>query len=254
MRVLVTRPAKFSEGLCQKIQQLGAYPESFPVIEFKPTAEALALQTVINKLNTFDIAIFASRASVEFSIPQIMLRWPNPSELNVVWAAIGPGTRDALLQGGIKSVILPKAPPYESESLLDLEVFQSVVGKKILIVRGNGGREFLRDTLKKRGAEVEVIQAYRRVLPTVDMVERLTRWHKAPIDVIVTTSAECLQNLLTLVGTQDNQLLKDTPLIVVGLRMLELANKLDFKRPILASGADDASILEALTILKGKSS
>ncbi len=201
MRVLITRPAYVAEGLSQKIKNLNAIPELLPTIEIRSTPHQQTLALTIQKLNTAHIAIFISRAAVHFGMNVIKQHWhPLPS---IQWAAIGPGTAEALQQHHVDSVIVPKFPPYETESLLQLKIFQTIKAKKIFIFRGNGGRPLLNQTLKERGAIVELVEVYQRTLPTIDIVEKLTTWRHNPIDVIVTTSMECLNNLLLLMGPNE---------------------------------------------------
>ena len=248
MRVLVTRPAYAQEGLVQQLKKIQAIPELFPTIEILPTLHQEKLRQALEKLGTAHMAVFVSRAAVQFGIQAIKQRWiPLPA---IQWAAIGPGTASALQPHIVQPVLFPTHSPYETEALLLLSDFQAVAGKRIVIFRGNGGRELLRQTLQERGAIVQCVEVYRRALPTIDIVEKLTLFRKHPLDVIVTTSAESLNNLLLLVGPNENWI-KEIPIIVVGLRMYELANKLEFKCPIIAPSADDASIIKVLAEWKG---
>lgn len=252
MNVLVTRPASFAQSLCQQIQALGLTAELFPVIEFAPTPHLERLRSAIDRLNTADIIIFVSRAAAYFGLQAIKMRWQQLPPITT-WTAIGPGTAKALQDAGVDSVLLPRKPPFETESLLTLDIFRTVTNKQIFIFRGNGGRDLLPITLQERGAFVHVVETYQRQLPIVDMVERLTEWHHTPINIIITTSIECLNNLTLLINLKQNNGFKNIPIVVVGLRMFELANTLGFKRPILAAGADDASIIKVLKKFKDKS-
>jgi len=144
---------------------------------------------------------------------------------------------------------LPENPPYESESLLAHPALQSVTGKHIFIFRGNGGRDLLSRVLTGRDATVTLVEVYERSLPRVNMTKKFQHWQQHPPQVIVTTSAQSLHNLMIL-ASHGLPGLKDIPLVVVGLRMHELANTLEFKKPVIALGADDASIIKVLTKLK----
>lgn len=243
MRILVTRPVYAAEKLCEQINALGAIAESFPVIDILPTPHQLALETAIKQLNTQNIAIFTSRPAADFAMKTIKSNWDNFPP--ILWTAIGPGTAKVLQKYGLPQVYLPPAP-YESESLLATQPFLSVKEKKIIIFRGNGGRDLLKKVLTERGAVVQMVETYQRCLPTPNMVEKLTHWRHNPIQMIVTTSPESLHNLCVLMGNDSHCGFKDTPLVVVGSRMLELAQKLGFKRPLLSMGADDTSIIKVL--------
>lgn len=249
MRVLLTRPANIALGLAEKIKAMGDIAELFPVIEIKKTPLQAALRSAIDILDTQDIAIFISKSAVEFGIPVIKSSWPKLPK--ILWAAIGSGTAQALQNCGINQVLLTDTPPYESEALLALPAFQSIQGKRISIFRGNGGRELLSQTLSARGATVQAIEVYQRCLPTFnqDMLERIKDWHHTPINVIVTTSADSLRNLVLLVENLMDDL-REIPIVVVGPRMYKLARELKFKHPIIATGADDASIINVLKAFK----
>ncbi len=247
MRVLITRPLELALPLAEKIKVMGMEPEIFPVIEIQPTSLQSTLCATLKTLNAVDIAIWVSQAAVNYSAPLIHQHWKILPP--VQWAAIGAGTAQALEQHGLKPVIVPKHPPYESEALLALSPFQTVKNQKILIFRGNGGRNLLMDTLQQRGATVQAVETYQRCLPKVDMVERLAKWRHTSTQVIVTTSADSLKNFVQMVGS-DISWLKNIPVVVVGVRMLELANQLDFKRTLLAQGAEDDAIIQVLQNFK----
>lgn len=262
MRILVTRPANLAKDLCNDIKSIGATPELLSVIEFCPTPHQSALHTAIQQMDTANMAVFISPTAAQFALQAIKnvrsnlnLNLDLPS---LTWVAIGPGTAKILQAQGINGVVYPSAPPYETESLLTLNAFQSfaVHKKKILIFRGNGGRDLLDTELKRRGADVQLIETYQRQLPTINMVERLAKWRHNPIDVIVTTSATGLRHLRMLIDTTNDstssQTFQDTPIVVVGSRMMQLAITLGFNKPILSMGADDTSIMRILTQLKDK--
>lgn len=251
MHILITRPFDLATGLLEKIKAMGDTAELFPVIEIKKTPHQVLLQSAIDTLDTQDIAIFISQAAVQWGMPAIQACWPKLPK--ILWAAIGPGTANALQNLGIPDVLFPATPPYESESLLALPAFQaiSLKGKKVSLFRGNGGRELLSETLSTRGAFVKKIEVYQRCLPTLDfnMVEKLKRWHHTSFDIIITTSRDSLYNLVQLTENTMGAL-TEIPIVVVGTRMCKLAKDLSFKSPIIATGADDASIINVLKTFK----
>lgn len=251
-KILVTRPLEFVEGLCQGIVALGATPELFPTIHIIPTPHKEQLLNVIKILEPQDLLIFVSRSAVHFALPMIQSIYKN--NLPFRWCAVGPGTAEALQSFGLSPIITPYVPPYESEALLALPELQhsSAAGQKIVIFRGNTGRDLLANVLRARGAFVQIIECYQRCLPIVDMAERWKIWQKEPVDVIVSTSTEGMHNLLSLaeqdklIGNAVLEWIKTIPIVVVSTRMLEAATHLGFKRPVLALSAEDAAIIQAI--------
>ncbi len=248
MRVLITRPLQYSEGLCRGIQELHGTPEVLPVIEIRPTFHQKALNDAIKTLNTANIVIFISRSAVHYGMGAIQSIWKDLPVL--IWIAQGPGTAEALAAYQIPFAISPTEPPYESESLLALPELQTIQNKRIVIFRGNGGRAHLSIGLRERGAAVELVEVYQRQLPLIDMVERLEFWRKDPLDVIIVTSSEGMSNFVTLVGKEAFEWLRTVPIIVVSSRMLEQAKEFGFTKPVLAWSAEDAAIIQALKEIK----
>ena len=88
-----------------------------------------------------------------------------PRRLQV--ATVGGASVRALERFGITGVVAPQGR-YDSESLLDLPALAAVNGRRVVIFRGEGGRELLGETLRARGAVVEYAECYRRVRPELD--------------------------------------------------------------------------------------
>lgn len=257
-KILVTRPLPFSEGLCQGIVALGGMPELFPTIQIVPTVHQKNLIDVIKTVEPGNKVVFVSRSSVRFVLPLMKISCKSIPELT--WCAVGPGTAAALEAWNLPPIISPYVPPYESESLLALPDLQkaAIDGQRVIIFRGNGGRELLTDTLRERGAFVQTVETYQRCLPQVDMVERYTRWQNTPLDAIVCTSIEGMNNLLRLVDRVRTVWptavlwLKAIPIIVVSTRMEQAAHALGFTKPILAWSAEDAAIIQAIKEIQEK--
>lgn len=250
-KVLVTRPLEFVQGLCQGILALGAVPELFPTIHIMPTQHKDSLREAIKALQPLDRLIFVSRSSVHYVLPLIQSIWKEIPPF--IWCAVGPGTVEALASFQLSSIVAPYAPPYESESLLALAALQQniIEGQRVIIFKGNDGRTLLKEALIARGALVQCVEAYQRSLPKVDMEEKWIQWQKASIDMIVCTSTEGMNNLLSLVQRIKVNMfavewLKTIPIIVISTRMVEAASILGFQTIVLALSAEDAAIIQAI--------
>ena len=242
-RVVITRPQPQGKSLAQKLNALGVRPILFPVMEILPLKDKQPLVHQITLLNQWDLLIFVSRSAVQYSSELIKQYWPSlPQWVKI--AAMGQGTATELEQAGLMVNYLPP-PPYNSEALLALPRFQQTSGEKIAIIRGNSGRDLLANTLRTRGAKVDYIESYRRHCPGVT-TEKL--WQQTP-DWIIVTSGEGLGNLYAMTPVALRPQLLNCRLIVVGHRMAQLVQSLQFAYPpCIATGADDAALLTALTI------
>ena len=150
VRVLVTRPRDQAEKLAILIEGEGGDAIRFPAIEIAEPKDTQALLAVIDRLGQFDLAIFISPNAVNRAMKLILARhgaWPR----NVGIACVGRGSARELKHFGAGNVIVP-AGRFDSEALLALPELKQVTGSKIVIFRGEGGRELLGDTLKSRGA------------------------------------------------------------------------------------------------------
>lgn len=237
LNILVTRPDPAGSALCQHIKGNGDHPIHLPTIAFQQ------LQSSYTKLGDQDWLIFLSPRAVYTSVPAIRREWPEfPNQ--VKFAAVGAGTAQALHDAGY--IAIHPQQDWSTEGLLDMPEFKTISGKKIAIIRGEGGRELLADKLVERGASITEIIAYKRVLPTVDMNAYLQLLKQDKIDVIICSSFDGVQNLKKLVGDKGWLYLKNIPLIVVSERIKMLAHTVDFQTIWAANNASHAAILETL--------
>ena len=242
--VLVTRPAGQADTLCRLIEEEGGNSYRFPVLEIAPPADPAPLEALIDHLDDFHWAIFISINAVEWGLKAVQQRRDLPSSLKL--AVIGPTTARALEDHRLRADLMP-APPYNSESLLALPEMGEVAGKRIVIFRGEGGREHLANTLRERGAEVEYAEAYRRSRPRHDPAPLLRAWREGGIQVATATSNEALLNLVEMVGEEGRRYLLETPLVVVSERNAALARELGFTfEPVVAQEAGDAALAAAI--------
>ena len=249
--VLVTRPAHQAGNLCRLIEQHGGIAIPFPVIAISHPTNPAPLTDIISRLGAFDIAIFISANAVDYGLQAVNAAGGFPP--GILLAAVGRSTANELSQAGYQVDLFPK-DVFNSEALLALEALNNVAGKRIVIFRGEGGRELLASTLKQRGAVVEYAECYQRIKSTITPEDLQKLWSDpSPVNVITVTSNEGLQNLYDLVGDRYRQKLLDTPMVVVSERAVQLARQLGFRSPIMvASTASDDAMLEALVNWRAK--
>lgn len=244
LHVLVTRPAGQADRLCALIEAAGGVALRLPAIEILDPMDVYHLETVVDELGSYDLAVFVSVNAVIRGLEYILTyrEWPN----NVQIATVGAGSAGALSRFGLAADLVP-ATRFNSEALLALDELQDMSGKRVVIFRGNSGRELLHDTLVERGAEVDYAEVYRRACPVVDAHTMTRLLQPDYLDVITITSNESLQNLFSMVGPEGRASLRDIPLLVISSRQARLAGDLGFSHaPLMADNPSDEGIVAAL--------
>jgi uroporphyrinogen-III synthase len=244
LRILLTRPAHQAEGLCQRIVAAGGTAVRLPTLEIAPVADAQAAREALEVGASADWLIFTSTNAVAHALalrPELLVG--TPARI----AAIGASTARALEAAGRAPDRVPDGD-YRSESLLHDPELAALDGKRVVIVRGVGGRALLGDTLRQRGAQVSYAEAYRRQCPALSheaVAERLS--HPRVPDALVFTSPEALANLFRLVPESPlRQALRAAQVVVVSEGMVKQAEKMDFGPPPLQAIADEAALVKTL--------
>ncbi|MFZ2300455.1 MAG: uroporphyrinogen-III synthase [Gallionella sp.] len=280
LKIVITRPRDQAAPLARRIEQAGGIPLLFPLLDIAPAQDQQALREQISRLAEFDLAIFISPNAVQYGMAAIRASnatltcsarsgWqagtarraqsmlcespaspPNPSpasgrgELKI--ATVGQGSAKALRELGLANIIAP-TERFDSEGLLALPELQDVAGWRVLIFRGDGGRELLGDTLKARGATVEYATCYRRSKPQQDIAALLD----AKPDALTVTSSEALDHLWQMLGDMQRDSICDIPLFVPHQRIADLAERQGWKQIRLTEAGDDG-LLSALMAWAGQ--
>lgn len=241
--ILVTRPAVQAEALCGLIEAAGGVPIRFPVLAIEAVEVTATLRAELARLDQYDLAIFISANAVHCTLDALTQQaWP----ARVPIAVVGQATARAAHARGLSVALCPHAD-FSSAGLLALPDLQQVQGKRILILRGSGGREHLREQLQARGAQVTYLEVYRRVRPDSDPSALLTRWQAGEVDAVLLASNESLQNLQAMIGTLGQDLLRKSTLIVASARTEQCARELGLRGVIrVAQDATDHAMLAAL--------
>ena len=241
--ILVTRPVGQGEALKERLEAKGAQVLHFPSIEIQSAPRTADRDRCLERLDSYHYAIFISPNAVDYAADVLDLA-ALPPKLKV--AAIGPGTARALTERGRKPDMLPRDGA-NSEALLRLKALNNVDGKRILIVRGQGGRELLAETLEERGADVDYFEVYRRVAPRLDHGEIAQWFRQGRVDAIAVTSREALLNLERMLSPTLTPYLKSAQLLVSSPRLVRLATALGIRRrPVIASDATDKALVKAM--------
>ncbi|WP_104427303.1 uroporphyrinogen-III synthase [Methylobacter tundripaludum] len=240
--VLVTRPEHQAENLSRLIEQRGGVAVRFPTLEIVSRDDD-RIKSTLENLDGFQWVVFISANAVNFALKANSGKIPRTK--SVRFAAVGQATAQAMKMAGLPVDLVPEYG-YNSEALLEMPQLQQVEGQNCLIVRGEGGREQLATTLRSRGAEVDYLEVYKRIIPRMDSspVVELLAQHR--LDVITVTSAEALQNLSLMLGEKNNKLLSLIPLVVVSDRIRCLAADMGFNRITVTDSPIDTAILETV--------
>lgn len=236
--ILVTRPAEQAAGLSRLIRDAGGTPFVFPSIEIGEPSHPDRLADILDRLNAFDLAIFVSPTAVARAFEYLDPDRSWPRELGV--AAVGQGSAWALKVSGIDKVIAPSGRS-DSEALLALPELQNVAGKRIVIFRGEGGRELLAQTLVQRGAAVEYAECYRRAKPDANIGPLLRQHERQPFSAIILTSREGLANLHDMLGRAWDAF-KSVPAFVPHERIAEAARQLGMTSVHVAAAGDAGTV------------
>jgi uroporphyrinogen-III synthase len=247
--VVITRPLAQAGSLARAVAALGRTPVLLPLLEIAPLADQSGLQAALAGLADYALVAFVSPNAIDAAFAHLE-QWPR----QVALAVLGEGSRAALARHGLdagNSTILGPLDPTrsDSENLLASLDLAALAGKKILIVRGESGRELMADGFRAAGAEVSVVAAYRRSVPllTPELAARLRALLDGPNDWII-TSSEALRGLFDLLRQLDEALVEQMQqqhVIVPHARIAATAQALGLARVTL-TGSGDERLLAAI--------
>ncbi|CAG9267628.1 fused uroporphyrinogen-III synthase HemD/membrane protein HemX [Paraburkholderia caribensis] len=268
LTVVLTRPAGQSDALAKTLHDAGVATVDFPLIDIAAADDEAPLRAALASLDRYALVVFVSPNAVDYAFASHDAIWPHALPVGVV----GPGSVAALAKHGVEApayqVISPGASAddhdgarFDSEALYAaLETLlgeNAFEGKRVLIVRGDGGREWLADRLREAGAEVETVAAYRRLVPDPS-IGAWSRIHTLLSDESRTphawlvTSSEGVRNLAELahdhLTASEQAQLKRAMFVAPHPRIAETARALGFDS-ITVSGAGDERIARTLLSL-----
>lgn len=241
LTVVVTRPDRQAGPLLRLLREAGAATIAFPTL----VIERIELDDAARRRCTpdaHDWVVFTSTNAVECAFAQL----PRPGRARV--AAVGRATARALVELGVAVDATP-ADVSDSEGLLATRELAEVGGRRILILKGAGGRDKLRETLAARGAEVTVGEVYRRrvATPGDHALDRLAQACVAEAPVIAVTSVEVLDALLGLAPDARHPRLRHATLLVPGDRVAAAARERRWGGSVIvAPSAEDATMVATL--------
>jgi uroporphyrinogen-III synthase len=248
--VVITRPRAQAGQLAQQVTALGREAVVFPLLEIEPLPDSAPLLAALGELETYAMVAFVSPNAIDAAFAHLD-RWP----AGVAIGIMGEGSRTALAAHCVTeanaTIYKPRDPlRTDSQTLLEVLDLAALRGKKVLILRGETGREFLADALREAGVEVAQVASYRRRAPRLDdgLRQQLLALLGRPNDWIM-TSSEALRILLGLAeqcaGADGVAKLQRQRMIISHVRIAEAARELGFQQVTL-TGSGDERLLAAL--------
>lgn len=241
-RVLVTRPAGQADGLIRALREAGWQTRHLPLLYIEPIEplDAVTRQRILD-LDRYDHLIFVSANAARIGCERIEELWPQWPAGQRYWA-VGRSTAQVLARAGLTAT--RPGSDMSSEGLLALPGLVEVRGQRCLLVRGEGGRTMIADTLRERGAEVDDLCCYRRG-PVAHDEKELAALREGSPDLVLVSSGEGLERLSGLLKPREHTNLADATLLVPSARVATVAERLGWRDVQTVENASDAAMLAA---------
>lgn len=172
MRVIVTRPQVQAAPWVERLRAAGIDAVALPLIDIAPPADPRPVGGAWQRLPQAALAMFVSANAVLhfFALRPAGAAWPD----GTLAGSTGPGTTAALRTAGVPPslVVEPAGEVFDSEALWQQLKRREWFGRQVLVVRGEGGRDWLADRLREAGAKVDFVAAYARRAPRPDAAGR----------------------------------------------------------------------------------
>ena len=249
-RVLVTRTREQAGELVDRLEALGAEAIESPTIRILPPDDYGPLDEACANASTFNWIVFTSANGVDAFMGRLQVGGGDIRDLKGVRiCTIGPATADRLLQQGIKVDLTP--PEYRAESVVQaLRATGSLERQRFLLPRADLAREVLAEELRKSGAEVTEVTAYRTALAEADREGDPDVYGlllEKRIDVVTFTSASTVRNFVRIYGTEAAaDLLRSTSVACIGPVTAEAAEQCGIHTVIMPEQYTIPALVDAI--------
>jgi uroporphyrinogen-III synthase len=241
--VLVTRPEQQAMPLCRLLEIQGASTLRLPAIDIQALGNRRETAARVGALENFDVIVFTSANAVRFGASLL------DQKRDLCLAALGPATARALNQSGYRVDLQPDEA-FDSEGLLRHPRLEHPAGRRILIIKGAGGRDYLERELTRRGAQVLAADVYRRVPATPShavLAAVLESFRDEGIQVITATSLEIASSLLGMATPELRSEFERAHWLVPGERVAAGLRERGLSAPLVqAESAEDHDLVAAL--------
>jgi uroporphyrinogen III methyltransferase/synthase len=238
-RVVVTRARAQASGLARTLRELGADVVELPVIRIEPRIDSEEVKLVAGGVGAYDLICLTSPNGVHLLFAALEAAGLDARGLaGVTVAAIGPGTARALAEHGVLADVVPER--FVAEGLVEALEDEEVAGARVLVARPAEARDVLPDTLRERGAEVDVVALYETLRETPEEPE-IERAQEA--DYVTFTSSSTVTNLVEALG---DRFPKNARVISIGPVTSETARAAGLEVAVEAERHDIDGLLDAL--------
>jgi len=243
-RLLLTRPAEDCAALAQTLAAQGVVSHCMPLLAIEALDETPEQRSAFADLQRYCAVIVVSKPAARIGL-QLLAQHGAPTP-DLPWFSVGAATAAVLAEQGL-GVHFPDLGD-DSEALLALPALQQAIAApapRVLILRGEGGREFLAESLRSQGVSVDYLPLYRRVLPQYAPGELSRQVRAERLNGLVVSSGQGFEHLLQLAG-DDWSALARLPLFVPSPRVAEQARAAGAQIVVDCRGASAAALQAAL--------
>lgn len=238
-RILVTRPREQATELVDALESVGAEAIEAPMIRILPPLDYGPLDGACRNVAAFNCIVFSSPNAVEAFIERL---FATPLDLRALkhakLCAVGPTTAQRLARYGLKADLTPAE--FRAEALVRaISETMSVDGLRVLLPRSDIGREVVADELRRQGAEVTEVVAYRTEATEFGRegepdVYRMLLDRR--LDVVTFTSPSAVRSFVNALGAEPAaDLLRTTLVASIGPVTADAAARCNIQTTIMPS-------------------
>ena len=210
--LISTRPYEKNIILLKELEGTNISLLNYPLTEIKPSKDYAKFDSLLNNLKNYQHIIFISTNAVHFFVERfksLEIKLPD----HIIFSSIGPTTQEALENEFNINVYCPEKK-YDSKHLIKNKIFNNLQDKKVLIIRGKGGREVLKDMLEEKGAEVHYGECYIRNYLPINLNKLQNEAKNYNSIFLIISSYESAKHFLTQNSTHSSHWLQSVNIIV----------------------------------------
>lgn len=244
-RVLLTRAEADNRRLAARLDARGIDTVSVPLLHIEALDESGAQRSMMLELDRYHAVMVVSPVAARVGLERLDKYWPQ-MPVGIQWLAVGSSTA-AILEAEGLAVHTPQSGQH-SEALLELPIWNELLrtpALRVLIWRGNGGRELLADQVRQAGGQVDYLELYRRTAPQ-GLAEALQDAARQGVGGVIITSGQALEHWHQAADSSWTQQSR-WRCWVPSQRLADQARSLGCDDIIVCNGADDEAVLAAVT-------